>query len=238
MRPLRPLTISLALLVTCVAAPAFAGDDKPAKSKKDDDKGEKSDKADKPKKKGDGEIRRDPKGQTGVSPFTEKLVKGHKLMVARAFSEAVTAYQDAITEDDKNPVGHYFLGAAQLLKGDQKEAEAAWQNALRNMGADDNTRGKVQFAMADLRERQSRLEDAKSLWAEYGRFVADHAKAKGYPNSAAERQKMIDTRLDLEKKYGEVKARIAAREKEIKEKQEKDAQKDADAEEKKGGKKK
>ena len=250
-RVTRPFpAIALSLLVSLLSAPGFA-DDKPAKkddSSSSDDKPAKKKKGDsasaddKPaKKKGDSASapsgpRRDPKNITGISPFMEKLVKGHKLVVARDFLGAIDAYRAAITEDDKNPLGHYFLASAQLLKGNFTEADASFQTALRSAGDDDNTHGKVLFGLAYLRERQGKFDEAKTFWADYGKFVADHPKAGGYPNTAAEHQKLIDVHNDLVAKYGPVKERIAAREKELKDQANKDAAKDAAEEEKKGGK--
>ena len=204
------------------SASALAADDgKPSKKKSDD-----SSSSDKGGKK-------DPANITGISPFMEKLAKAERLVVARDFAGAIAGIREAITEDVKNPLGHFLLGEAQVIKGDLAEAEASWKTALANAGADDVVRAKILFGMADLRERQGKMDEAKTAWAEYGKFTADHAKAKGYPATAGERQKVIDVHNDLAVKYGEVKTRISGREKEMKEKQQKDAQKDADANDKK-----
>jgi tetratricopeptide (TPR) repeat protein len=232
-----PKLLLLPLLVSAfVVSPAEAQDKKKDKTEKAESKGEKAEKAEK-KSSGGGGGRKDPNNVTGISPFMEKLSKGHKQVVARDFTGAIETYRGAITEDDKNPMGHLYLGAAQLLKGDLNEAEASFQTALRTAGTDDNTKAKVLFAIADLRERQNKPEEAKSFWSDYGKFVAEHPKAKGYPASAGERQKVIDTHQELEKKYGEVRARIQARDKELKDKRAADAAKDAAEEEKKGKKK-
>jgi tetratricopeptide (TPR) repeat protein len=215
-----PLTLALAW------ASAASADDKP--KKKGDDSAAKKDGA---KDKKD-----EAPGLKGISPYTEKLIKGHKLVAARDFAGAVDAYRSAIADDDKNAQGHYYLGAAQLLKGDLNEAEASWQNALRIAPKDTLMQSKVRFGLADLRERQRKLEDSKTAWQEYGKFVADNPKVPGYPNTPGERQKAVDRWTDLEKKYGEVKARIAAREKEQKEKMDKEAEKSAAEENKKGKK--
>ena len=218
MRSLRSSTLLLAASLISFAAHA---DDKPAR--KADDKAAKA---------------ADKTGFKGITPYTEKLLKGHKLIAARDFVGAIDSYRAAITEDDKNPQAHYFLGVAQLLKGDLVEAEATWQNALRNAGADAVIATKTRFALADLRERQRKLDDSKDAWKDYGKYAADHPKVTAYPNTPVERQKTIDRWQDLDKKYGEVKARIQAREKEIKDKRDAAAAKDAADEEKRGGVKK
>lgn len=223
MRKAALIALSLVTSLAWSTAALAAGDDKPSKKESTSD----AKAADK-----DG-IRRDPAGVTGISPFMEKIVKAEKLIVARDFTGAIAAFRDAITEDAKNPYGHFMLGEAQVIKGDLTEAEASWKTALANVGTDDALRAKIMFGMADLRERQGKWDEAKTAWAEYGRFVSDHAKSKGYPATAGDRQAKIDVHNDLATKYAEVKTRIAGREKELKDKQAKDAQKDADANDKK-----
>lgn len=229
---MRSLRLPILVMAVLLAPVAVHADDKPKKAATD--KPAKDSKSGKPGDK----AAPDTSGLKGITPYNEKLLKGHRLVAARDFVGAIDSYRAAIAEDDKNPQGHYYLGAAQLLKGDLTEAEASWQNALRTVGADAVTGSKVRFALADLRERQRKLDESKTSWQDYGKFVADHPKVTGYPNTPVERQKTIDTWQDLEKKYGEVKARIAAREKEIKDKRDAAAAKEAADEEKKGGAKK
>lgn len=220
------LLLPTLLAVSFVVAPALAQE---GSKKKADAAAEKSSSSSE-------ETKHDPQNITGISPFMEKLAKGHKQVVARDFQGAIETYRSAITEDEKNPKGHYYLGAAQLLKGDLGEAGASWQTGLRSVGTDENTQGKLLFAMADLSERQGKVEEAKSAWAAYGKFVAEHPRAKGYAATAGERQKVVEKRQELEKQYGEVRKRIADREKELKDKQQAEAAKDADEEAKKGKK--
>lgn len=215
--------LSLAALALVTSA-AHAADDKDTKKKKSDDAA-----ADAKRPAGP---RTDPKGITGISPFMEKLSKGQKLVIARDFAGAITAFQEAITEDPKNALGHLYLGSAQLLKGDLGEADASFQTALRNVGPDDAVRAKISFALADLRERQRKWDEAKGGWETYQKD-ADRPKAKGYPDTGKERRGAIDKWVDLEKKVVPVKERIAAREKEQKDAAAKAAQKDADANDKK-----
>lgn len=187
-----------------ISTPAFAGD-KDKKESASDSKDKGSSSADK------GSDRRDPNGQTGISPFTEKLLKGHKLMVARDFAGAVSAYKDAITEAPNNPLGHLYVGAAHQAGGNLDEADVAWQAALRFVGSADDIAAKVLFLQADLKERQKKLDEAKAAWDKYAKFVADHPNSKGFPGSTAERNKAIDAEVDITKKYAEVKKRISKR---------------------------
>lgn len=161
-----------------------------------------------------GEVRRDPKGIKGISPFWEAIKKGDSALLARDFDGAIAAYREAITSQPQNPMGHYRLGEAQLLKGDQKEAEAAWSQGLRFAGNEPVMRAKLLFVLADLRERQKSYDDATTKWTEYGKYAAEHKDAKAYPATAEDRSKRIATAKELATQYAEVKARIEKRLKE------------------------
>jgi tetratricopeptide (TPR) repeat protein len=156
----------------------------------------------------------DPKGITGISPYTIKLLKADAAYSSRDFAGAIAGYRDAIQDDPQNPLGFYLLGEAQLSKGDMAEAEASWGSALRFVAAQDDLHAKLLFVMADLRERQGRLVDAKKAWDEYASFCGAHKDAKGYPATSTERNKTVDTHVDLETKYAAVKQRIEQRLKE------------------------
>jgi tetratricopeptide (TPR) repeat protein len=155
--------------------------------------------------------RKDPKGITGVSPYVELLVKGHAAVAVKDFGKAIEIYNEAIGKEPEKAPGYYFLGEAQLGSNKLEEAEKSWQSALKNVGADDVMRAKVMFVLADLRERQSKLDDALTAWKDYGAFVAAHPNCKGYAATATERERVLETRKDMAVKYAKVKERIAQR---------------------------
>jgi tetratricopeptide (TPR) repeat protein len=165
-------------------------------------------------KKADDGKRRDPKGIKGISPFWEALNRGDSAYSARDFDGAIAAYREAITADPQNALGHYRAGEAQLAKGDLKEAEEAFLSGLRFVGNDSMLKAKLEFVMADLRERQKSYDDATQKWTEYETFTTAQADAKGYPASATERKKVIDAWKKLSADSVEVKARIDKRLKE------------------------
>ena len=150
----------------------------------------------------------------GKSPYAMKIAKGHAAYVARDFQGAIAAYKDAIKDDAADPFAQYFLGEAQLAAGNIAEADASYAAGLRLVGAKDDLHGKLLFVVADLRERQGKWPDAKKAWDEYAQFLSSHPNAKGYAATATERNKVIDTRVDLETKYAAVKQRIEQRLKE------------------------
>lgn len=169
--------------------------------------------------------RRDPEGIRGISPYMEAIKKGEDAYVARDFQGAVAAFQEAIKLDVQKMLGYYRIGEAQLALNNMVEAEAQWQSALTRTGPDD-LKAKVLFVLADLRERQGKLVEAKEAWNAYSTFLTANPKALGYPATAVERQKMIDRRMKDEKDYGEVKERTKRREAEKLKEAEENAKKD------------
>lgn len=176
-----------------------------------------------PKKAAAGEVKRDPNGIQGSSPFRESMKKGDNAYVARDYDGAISAYKDAITKEPQNALGHYRIGEAHLAKGDMQEAEASWGAGLRYVGANHPLRAKLMFVLADLRERQKSYDDATEAWTKYESFVREQAQSKGYPASAAERKKRVAEWKKLVADYAEVKKRIAKRLEEADEKARKSA---------------
>jgi tetratricopeptide (TPR) repeat protein len=159
-------------------------------------------------------VRRDPKGIKGISPYMELIVKGDHAYVARDFDGAITAYRAAIEAEPEKALAHYRVGAAQLAKGDQKEAEAAFVNGLRFVGRDGTLKGKLIFALADLRERQKNNDEAIGRWKEYSKNAEDEKEAITYPGTATERIARNEAWKKAVADAADVKDRIAKRLKE------------------------
>jgi tetratricopeptide (TPR) repeat protein len=159
-------------------------------------------------------VRHDPKGIKGISPYMEQIVKGDHAYVARDFEGAISAYREAIKLEPEKALGHYRVGAAQLAKGDQKEAEAAFVSGLRFVGKDGTLKAKLIFALADLRERQKNNDEAIGRWKEYSKNAEDEKEAITYPATATERVSRNEAWKKNVADSGEVKARIAKRLKE------------------------
>ncbi|MES1185102.1 MAG: tetratricopeptide repeat protein [Myxococcales bacterium] len=159
-------------------------------------------------------VRRDPKGIKGISPYMEQIAKGDRSYVARDFDGAISAYREAIKLEPEKALGHYRVGAAQLAKGDQKEAEAAFVNGLRFVGKDGTLKAKLIFALADLRERQKNNDEAIGRWKEYSKNAEDEKEAITYPATATERVSRNEAWKKNVADSEEVKTRIAKRLKE------------------------
>ncbi len=169
------------------------------------------------------EVKKDPKGIKGISPFWESVKVGDAAYVARDYDGAIAAYTQALASEPQNGLGHYRIGEAHLAKGDLRQAEEAWVAALRFAAGDPALRAKVLFVLADLRERQLAYPEAKDGWSNYEAHVKGQPAAAGYPETAPERQKRIDTWVDIKQQYAAVKERIVKRLAEVEEKQRKDA---------------
>ncbi|AGP41118.1 hypothetical protein BE04_31110 [Sorangium cellulosum] len=169
--------------------------------------------------------RKDPSGHTGISPYTEQILKGNASFVARDIPGAIAAFQEAIKQDPSKMLGFYRLGEAMLESGNAAEAETAWTTALGKKGSEE-LQAKVLFCLADLRERQKNWQAAREAWGAYAAYLTGNPKAGGYPATATERQTQIDRRVKDEKDYATVKERIVQREAERQKEAEENAKKD------------
>ena len=158
-----------------------------------------------------GDIRRDPRGIKGISPFWEAIKRGDDAVAARDLDGAKAAYEEAIRTDPHAGMGQYRMGELQLMKGQMKDAEASWQEALRFSGEDPSLRAKVLFVLADLKERQRAFEEATNGWNAYEAHAKASPDAKSFPATAADRKKRIQEWKQLEADYGPVKERIKKR---------------------------
>lgn len=142
--------------------------------------------------------------------FNDAVAQGATKYAARDFAGAVASFQKAIEADPKNPLGHYFLGEAQLAAGNMTEAEAAWNRASLE-AADKNPalRAKILFVLADLKERQHKWDDARAAWQVYLDWAAKNPNAGAFSGSGQSRQQMIDAVQKQDTAYAVVRQRIA-----------------------------
>ncbi len=174
---------------------------------------------------GSKEVRKDPEGKRGISPYAEAIARGEVAYVARDIPGAITAFQDAIKLDTEKMLGFFRLGEAQLEANKPEDADSTWQTALGKKGPDD-LNAKLLFVIATLRERQLKWQAAKDAWASYSAFLQNHTKVAGYAATATERTKQADRRMKDEVDYAVVKERITKREAERTKEAEENAKKD------------
>ncbi len=156
------------------------------------------------------EVRRDPRGVKGISPFREALARGDSALLKRDYDGALAAYREALAVEPENALGLYRVGEAQLLKGELHEAESAF-NAGVVAAKDPALKAKLLFALADLNERQKAYDPALAKWTEYETLVnppKDAQGSVGFAASASERKKVIEAWKKLSADSAQVKARI------------------------------
>lgn len=159
---------------------------------------------------GKKEIRRDPEGKKGLSPYMELIIKGDAAFVARDVSGAASTFQDAIKSEPDQMLGFYRLGEVEIEQGKLDDADKTFEAGLSKKGTDD-LKGKLLFSIADLRERQHKWQAAKDAWAAYAAYLQGNPRAKGFPATATERIKQADRRMKDEETYTPVRERIAKR---------------------------
>jgi TolA-binding protein len=140
-----------------------------------------------------------------------KLRQGHAAYLAHDFAGAIAAYQEAVASSPAEPSAYYFLGEADLGAGKAADAEADLQKGLKGAPASDEWHAKLLFALADLRERQSRFAEARKTWQELAQFADAHEPTKAAAVSALQRIQRIDAHLEAETKSAIVKQRIEQR---------------------------
>ena len=170
--------------------------------------------ASEPSQSADG-VRRDPKGLQGLSPMWEAIGKGDSAVLARDYEAAVAAYRDAITKSPQASLAHYRMGEAQVLKGDLKEAQAAFDSALRFVGKDSGLKAKILVRLADLSERAKDWDQALTRWTAYEEFAKTSERVKVFLATAAERKKRVSEWKQIQLDSAAVKERIDKRLKEF-----------------------
>ena len=159
----------------------------------------------------DANVRRDPKGIKGISPYWESIKLGDSAYLARDYDKAIGQYQDAITKEPQNAIGHLRIAEALLKKGSLKEAEQAVLAAARFADAEPTLKAKALFLSALLQEQQKAYDAATAAWKDYQQFGQQQPKAKVHQRTPPERQKKIATAKQLSEDYVAVKERIAKR---------------------------
>jgi tetratricopeptide (TPR) repeat protein len=151
----------------------------------------------------------DPNNVTGLSETVAIISQGNKKFIDKDIQGAIDAYRKAIALAPKNPLGHYFLGVGLLAAGNAQEAEISFNQAVNVGESNPGVKARALFAIADLKERQKKWEDAKTAWQTYADYVTKHADA-GYLESGQTNLQAVDDMLKQDKAYEVVRERIAA----------------------------
>ena len=187
------------------------------------------------------EIKRDPDGLKGISPYNEDLAAGRKAYESGDNPAAITHFDAAIGKADNKMYGYLLKAQAQLANGDLNAALSTAETARSKEGTEEQ-HAKVTFLLADLQERKadvppsevtkgqstektglgetlkSAWERVKDAWNAYSAYVSEHSRVPDYKASAEDRKKKIDERIKRDKDYGEVRARIIKNEEDARKK--------------------
>jgi hypothetical protein len=213
--------VTLSCVALLAAAPARAEEGK-AKDKKD-------------------EIRRDPEGKKGISPYMEIIAKGRRAFLDRDPSRATEIFEEAVQKHPDQMLAYLLVAQLKLEKGDLKTAiELA--NKARDKNGHEEWHAKMLFLRADLLERKANAkpegkggadlksalvtlwEQAREAWSAYVAYLSGHTRLPDYKATAEDRKKRIEARPKREKDYGDVRARIERDAKEAADKAAKEAE--------------
>jgi predicted Zn-dependent protease len=150
---------------------------------------------------------RDPANVKGPSLAMGAVVEGNDKLVAGDARGAIASYRRAIKLQPKSPLGHLMLGQALVTTNALAEAESAFKEGESVAETVPAIKARLLFSIADLKERQRKLEDAKAAWLRYGDYVRKH-DAGGFPLTATARIAAIDEALQQDKAYEPVRQRI------------------------------
>jgi hypothetical protein len=182
------------------------------------------------------EVRRDPAGTKGISPYMEELAKGRTAFQRKDTAAAIAAFDAAIAKDPERLLGYLLKAQAQLAKGD---LDGAFSTAAvgRTKNGTEPEQGKLLFLSAELEERKAntkpgeenevsalerlklKWDTVKDAWARYVTHQNGHPAGPDFKASAEERQLKIDARVKRDADYAQVKKRIADNQADIDKKQ-------------------
>jgi hypothetical protein len=181
---------------------------------------------------GGSEIRRDPKGIKGISPYNEDLAKGRKAFQDKNYDGAIAAFKDAIGKDGERMDAYLLMAQAQLAKGAVDDAVKSADDGRSKAGTEP-VQAKMIFFRAEASERKSntgpgvdnapgsplaaiakKWQQVKTVWTEYSGFVDGREKVQGYKASSDDRALKVDARVKRDNDFAVVRKRIVDNEKE------------------------
>lgn len=189
----RFVTLALALVSTAVAWSEAGADTK---------KGEKPAEAAAAK-------RHDANNVSALSESMEAVVAGAQKFVDKDVDGAIQLFRKAVKLQPRNAIAQYSLGEALLSQGKLEEAEAPLMAADDASGATSPAKARILFVLASDKERLHKWDDAKEIWHRYQELGQGRADAGVWPESAAERMKVVEAWAKLDAAYAIVRARIA-----------------------------
>ena len=153
----------------------------------------------------------------GADAYTQRTQAGIALLTGGDTHGAMGAFREAIEMDGARPMAAYYLAAAQRMSGNLDEALAGFRRAAELAQSADAARWQARAlqGVADTLERmEGRIADARTAWEAYIAFADSH-QTVAFPQMGRAHLAAIDRMLEQEGAYGDVRERIAAREREL-----------------------
>lgn len=153
-------------------------------------------------------VRRDPKGVTGVSPFTEALLHGDAAYLARDFALAEREYRKAVEASPHQATGHLRLAAVAAAQGRVEEALGFAEAGARFAGPDAKLRSDALRLSAFILEAGGALERAIAAWKLFATEDAKVPRRGPAQDIASAHVARIEARLKMVEQGAQVKERI------------------------------
>lgn len=150
----------------------------------------------------------------GASAYRAAVNNGMHLAVTQDYDGALTALRQAVSLDAQNPEPHVYIGEVLRMQNNMEQAIDAFRTAAQiaqSAGTTaDRWRGRALFNIAACLEVTGELEQARAGWVEYNAFASSHGSVT-FGASGRARLQALDARIEQERVYVDVRARIAER---------------------------
>jgi hypothetical protein len=174
-----------------------------------------------------GEVRRDPQGIRGISPYMEQISKGRLAFEKKNVEGALKAYRGAVRSDGDRILGHVLIAQIQLSKGDLDAALETLGRADGKKGSDEEI-SKLYAFRAELEERKRNSPPGKEnapgvsldplvakwkvvsdAWDGLVKFIGDKSELVVRKETGTDRGSKVQARVKRERDYQPVRKRIA-----------------------------
>ncbi len=154
--------------------------------------------------------RHDANNQSALSESMEAVVLGSQKFVAKDVEGAMLSFQKAVKLQPRNALALYALGEGFMSQGKAQEAEAPLTTADDAAPQGSPVKPRIVFVLASCKERLHKWDEARELWRRYLELAQTKPAATVFPQSAAERARMVDEWAKLDAAYATVRSRIGS----------------------------
>ena len=143
-------------------------------------------------------------------PFHGKLARGHDLYKTGNYEGALSAYEQAKSDQPNDPIAYYFIGCALAKLGRFDNAIIALKTMATMAGTRERAlHAKALFMVAVVEELQGKRENAKEAWQAYKSYAVTAGDITTFPATAESRLQAFEKVEKLDQEYKIVRERIA-----------------------------